>query len=547
MGFVEVYDVEKRAFFPAQVLDIQGNKCQCEFFVSGEVRQVEMQNVRLAPGAPPAGISYIDKAQIEVCCRSDQEPGGDHDLGQCWWEAEIKNIKGEFCSIHYLGYDKSFDEIVEIDHIRPASGLPNPTLHFEKHEIDVPAKLKTWVERAENLEDLKDKCGAWGLSVQKTRKGVKLSLLGTQTATDMAKMLMQLHAKHQDGLRSLENEAHKLQSEKEKRQEQYGNSVNCTFEVEERLIGAVVGAKGSHINGAIAESGVHSAYVEHNEGSSEPGKVIIHGPDRESVERCRELLEIVKETIEVDESLLGWVIGKRGATIKEMETQTGVLKARVIGNTVEIVGTKQAVMMGKLWLETHTTYLDPLNAAREEVDECYKELQNDRYSQRGKGGKGGKGSKGRAPRYFDDERDERPAPKQQPQRSSKQFKAEAAEFPDLPKPLPEANGEAALAIPKPSGKNKGKNKPAAKPDANGTAPVEAAVPRGKSRGRGRGKGSNGKGNKDVKPVVVKLAAPKEEASKESKPEGAKGEGKPQRNRARKNQGGSQPPEPKPAQ
>jgi len=40
-----------------------------------------------------------------------------------------------------------------------------------------------------------------------------------------------------------------------------------------------------------------------------------------------------------------------------MEQETGVIKIRVIENTVEFVGTKQAVMKGKLWLETHTKYL----------------------------------------------------------------------------------------------------------------------------------------------------------------------------------------------
>ena len=64
----------------------------------------------------------------------------------------------------------------------------------------------------------------------------------------------------QDGLRQLESEASKLQIEKEKRQEQYGNrsrwhaprvcrlrwlcSVHAMFDVEEQLIGAIVGQKG---------------------------------------------------------------------------------------------------------------------------------------------------------------------------------------------------------------------------------------------------------------------------------------------------------------
>ena len=64
----------------------------------------------------------------------------------------------------------------------------------------------------------------------------------------------------------------------------------------------------------------------------------------------------MKENVEIDPSMLGWVIGKRGANIREMEQVTGVLKIRVVGdNSVEFIGTKSAVCRGKLYLEEHTT------------------------------------------------------------------------------------------------------------------------------------------------------------------------------------------------
>ena len=125
----------------------------------------------------------MNRDLVEVCCQSDQEPGGNHELGRCWWEAELANCKGDFCSVSYVvccsaaataetlqGWDKSHDEIVELEYVRPSAGLPNQALHFEKHEIPVPTKLNRWVEDIENLEGLKNKCGAWGLSVQKSSK-----------------------------------------------------------------------------------------------------------------------------------------------------------------------------------------------------------------------------------------------------------------------------------------------------------------------------------------------------------------------------------------
>lgn len=99
--------------------------------------------------------------------------------------------------------------------------------------------------------------------------------------------------------------------------------------------------------------------------------MIIHGPDSASVERCKDMLELVKERVTVDESMLGWVIGKRGANIREMEQETGVISIRVVDNVVEFVGTKFAVMKGKLWLEEHTAYVDEMNDARQQVTSLY--------------------------------------------------------------------------------------------------------------------------------------------------------------------------------
>ena len=47
------------------------------------------------------GSTFPCRDQVEVRCKSDEEPGGDHDNALCWWKAEIVAIEGEFCLIHY--------------------------------------------------------------------------------------------------------------------------------------------------------------------------------------------------------------------------------------------------------------------------------------------------------------------------------------------------------------------------------------------------------------------------------------------------------------
>jgi len=543
MGLIEVYDPEKHAFFPAQVIDVTGDSCDCKFLVDGVRRKVESEFVRLVPDTPQAE-SYAPRQDVEVCCQSNTEPGGDHELGQCWWEAQILALKGEFCHVSYKNWDKSYDEIVEIEYIRPASGLPAQALRFEKHDIPLPAKLREWAKDLANLEELKNKSQAWGLSLQESKKSTKLCLLGTKNSAEMAKMLLTLHSKHQDGLRQLESEASKLQIEKEKRQEQYGNSVHAMFDVEDQLIGAIVGQKGSHINAAIKESGVHSAYVDN-------GKVIIHGPDQESVDACREMLELVREQVEVDESMLGWVIGKRGANIREMEQETGVISIRVVGTQVEFIGTKFAVMKGKLWLEEHTTYVDPMNDARQAVNDRYQELQaEEQYNwTKGSGGKGrgkgkgkGKGDRrdGKGGRGGRQGGGERVVEAMKP--VGRGFEQEDGDFPDLPMPNP--------ASPKEDDQSNKQSKPKPK-GKKGGAPGEGAVEEARvpKNGRGRGRGGKGDrggrgrgkgGSKDAKDAAPPKPAPKvEKAKPKDEKAGAdsnnNSNAKPQRNRNRKNQ------------
>jgi transcription antitermination factor NusA-like protein len=526
MGLVEVYVEKKHAFLPAKVLDIKGDKCECEFLVSGKRTMVNMQSVRLAPEL--VNTRYKDKDLVEVCCKSDEEPGGGHNDAQCWWEAEISAVKGEFCHIHYTGWDKSFDEIVELVYLRPSTGLPERKLSFEKHDVPVKANLKSWIQHAANLDGVKTKSGAWALSVKNPKaKNLSLTLLGTKTSAETAMMLLQLHSKHQDQLHSLEVEASKLQEEKEARQEQYGNSVHDSFQVDRELIGAIVGPKGSHIKKAERESGVHSAYVEDS-------RVVIHGPDQQSVDDCRALLEIVKDEVEVEANMLGWIIGKKGSNIREMEQETGVIKIRVIENTVEFVGTKQAVMKGKLWLETHTKYLEEFGNARSKVDESYQEFVDVERLHggsrggkgargRGEGGKGRGGAKGKGRGGAVPDRRER-----------KPYQGDSGDFPGLPRPAPRDNAGNDKPPPKPSGK--GGDKP--KPKPRGAAPegaetVEVSVKAG-GRGRGgrgkdvggRGRGGRGKGNNKSEAMpapknakeTVDVSIPKPQRDRARKPE-----------------------------
>ena len=123
------------------------------------------------------------------------------------------------------GWEKRYDEIVEIDRLRPHVEGPTTAMTIERHTLDVPPELNVWVHDVANLRDqIKDKCGALGLTLfdpaggaknAKNKKGAKgkaggacqLVVLGDKSAASKAAMLLKLHAKHQVGLKGLKEKA----------------------------------------------------------------------------------------------------------------------------------------------------------------------------------------------------------------------------------------------------------------------------------------------------------------------------------------------------
>ena len=72
------------------------------------------------------------------------------------------------------GWEKRYDEIVEIDRLRPHVEGPTTAMTIERHTLDVPPELNVWVHDVANLRDqIKDKCGALGLTLFDPAGGAK--------------------------------------------------------------------------------------------------------------------------------------------------------------------------------------------------------------------------------------------------------------------------------------------------------------------------------------------------------------------------------------
>jgi hypothetical protein len=491
---VQVLLKEKNCFASAVVLDVVGkDKCRCKLDISGEELVVDATCLR-SMAAEDAAENFRPAAGdvVEVRSDNDKEPGGDGGtrFPCCWWIATIQNAKGGFYTVSFKGWEKHYNEIVELDRLRPHSpDSHSPLLSVEKHTIDVPASLNDWVHDPANLRvHIKEKCGAWGLALAHPKGGnkrggkapLKLILLGEKAACTRAGMLLKLHAKHQVGLKGLRDQAAQLEQTLETEREKRGSSIVEEFYIDEELIGMVVGKRGSNIRRAEEESGVHSAVVD-------KCKVTIHGPDRDSVELCRSMLEMVREEVPVDRDKVGWIIGARGANIRELMQETGVARAGLEKDAdpavMLLVGTRDSVEQAKLWLQCHTDYLEEMSQQEEDIRTLRDELDDTSLGPRSRGGKGGgRGGKGggrgggsSGPRDSEDYPAPAPravtsAPKPKPQGNTSAPKPKPQGNTNAPKPKPQGNAskKSEPSAPAPAPKPKPNPKPAApKPKDNG--------------------------------------------------------------------------------
>lgn len=60
-----------------------------------------------------------------------------------WWNAKIKMCKGGFYVVNYLGWENTYEEIIQDDRLRPKSAfVPIDKNTFHKFEIEVPEDIR---------------------------------------------------------------------------------------------------------------------------------------------------------------------------------------------------------------------------------------------------------------------------------------------------------------------------------------------------------------------------------------------------------------------
>lgn len=128
-------------------------------------------------------------------------------------------------------------------------------------------------------------------------------------SAQLARYLIETHLKLQMKVKLAETRLQKIQTDLFSTQGEIAAGQMIEFAVKPQLIGLAIGKKGSRIKQIEVETGVSSINVTDN------GQIMIYGPDSQSVQKARELLEIFEDSFELHPHQAEWLLEKGNSQI----------------------------------------------------------------------------------------------------------------------------------------------------------------------------------------------------------------------------------------
>mmetsp|Transcript_643 Transcript_643/g.1316 ORF Transcript_643/g.1316 Transcript_643/m.1316 type:complete len:417 (+) Transcript_643:50-1300(+) len=273
------------------------------------------------------------------------------------------------------------EEIVERAKLRPIH--EGPTLSeswLKKDTFALPARLTSWSitdDASGCFQHIEEQAGLALLKPNTKRQ--ELLMLGDEKSLKAAKLLLEVHMKHQTQIQSFQEVREKrlkALEERRNRVEGAGFKHSAEVKVSRQYIARVIGKGGENIR-SLEERHDVSIRVMEGRKDAEEETIRIFAKSEDALHAAREDIEYVEDTMDVPSDMHAWVIGRGGKTITDMKSSAGLvyLKLDRDGEQLKLCGPRKAIDEAMAMVETHLLYFPVFNQMDEEMEEILSKLE----------------------------------------------------------------------------------------------------------------------------------------------------------------------------